>query len=82
MDSQVLLVIILVIVIVVGVNGVLLLAFRGKTEINAIKTLQRTAKAVRNPWKDEEENLAELSSLVEKLQAGKEETHPTESSES
>jgi hypothetical protein len=67
MDNGILIVIIILLVLIVGVNGLLILGLRrGKGE-GRIRMMQRAARRVSDPWGKENEQLKELSDLVEKL---------------
>jgi predicted PurR-regulated permease PerM len=66
-------VIILTLFFVILFNISLYLAFRGnRSSDNLIEMLQRASKRARDPWKEEDESLAELSRRVEELKESKE----------
>lgn len=79
MDSdRIFLVIVLTAVIVIGINGLLYVAFRRGNEANMIDLTRKALQKTRNPWQEEDEALQELSRLVADLKA-KEKTKPPES---
>jgi acyl CoA:acetate/3-ketoacid CoA transferase alpha subunit len=64
MDSdRIFLVIVLTVVIVIGVNGLLYLAFRRGNEANIINLTRKTPRIL-NPWQEEDRLLQELSSMI------------------
>ena len=74
MEPGVLLVLIIVGVLVIGVNGAIFLSFRRNSPYNRFHHLRKSInlgrKAVRraqNPWETENNDLDELSRLVESL---------------
>ncbi|MBW8012419.1 MAG: hypothetical protein FVQ83_14485 [Chloroflexi bacterium] len=67
MDADVLIVVCLLIFIVVGVNATLFTMLRRKNTTGQIELLQRAARAARNPWKQGDEQIKELSRLVSEL---------------
>jgi hypothetical protein len=46
------------------------LSLRRGDEVNTVNMLRKAARRARNPWKDEDDALKELSNLVEKLKKG------------
>lgn len=70
MDSdRIFLVIVLTAVIVIGINGLLYVAFRRGNEANMIDLTRKALQKTRNPWQEEDEALQELSRLVADLKA-------------
>lgn len=71
MDSGMIVVLVIVFVLVVGVNGFLLLYLRrgaGRPgESGWFGLWKKVARRARNPWESEDNDLKELSTLVEKL---------------
>ena len=67
MDTGALLVLGIVVLLVVGVNGLLILAMRRGGGGASIRLFQKAAKRARNPWITEDEQLKELSDLVDNL---------------
>jgi hypothetical protein len=77
MDSnRIFLVIVLTAVIVIGINGLLYVAFRRGNEANMIDLTRKALQKTRNPWQEEDEALQELSRLVADLKAKEKTTHP------
>lgn len=68
MDEKVTLVIGLTLLIVIGANVILFFAFRDRSLPHQIELFRRAARRARNPWKDEDDALGELSDLVSKLE--------------
>jgi hypothetical protein len=62
-------VICLAVAIVVAVNGGLVLAVRRGGTQRQVEMLQRAAKAVRNPWVDQDKEMSELRERVAQLKA-------------
>jgi hypothetical protein len=62
--SKVFLVICLTLVIVVGVNAALYVSLRRGNEAGQIELFRRAAQRAREPWKEEDEALQELSRRV------------------
>jgi|GEM_PF-2166248 len=77
-SDRIFLVIVLTAVIVIGINGLLYLAFRRGNEANMIDITRKALQNARNPWQEEDRALQELSSLVADLKA-QEETIPPDS---
>ena len=77
-SDRIFLVIVLTVVIVIGINGLLYLAFRRGNEANMIDLTRKALKNTHNPWEEEDRSLQELSSLVADLKA-QEETIPPDS---
>jgi len=75
-SDRIFLVIVLTVVIVIGINGLLYLAFRRGNEANMIDLTRKALKNTRNPWEEEDRALQELSSLVADLKAREKTTHP------
>ncbi len=67
MESKAILAIIIVILLVLGVNGILYLLLRKGQTNQHLELWQRAVRRASNPWQDEENNLKELSKLVEEL---------------
>lgn len=61
------LVICITIFMVVGINAALYVAFRRGKEASLVELTRQAVLRMRDPWKDEEEALHELSRLVSKL---------------
>jgi uncharacterized protein HemX len=72
--SQLGLVICLTLFIVVGVNAALYVALRRGNEAGQIELFRRAAQRAREPWKQEDEALRELSRRVAGLQRERSET--------
>jgi hypothetical protein len=68
--DRVFLVICLTIVAVIAFNVMIYLSLRRGDEVNTVNMLRKAARRARNPWKDEDDALKELSNLVEKLKKG------------
>jgi hypothetical protein len=68
--SNILLVICLTLVIVVGVNAALYAALRRGNEASQFELFRRAARRARQPWKDEDDALQELSRRVAELRQG------------
>lgn len=66
-SERVILVILLTILIVVGANGILYLALRRGNEANMVDIARNFFHNARNPWKEEDQALQELSRLVADL---------------
>lgn len=64
MELKVIIALVLVIILVVGVNGLLIVAFRKGRDIQQIKLWQKAVHRARDPWQGENQDLAELSQLV------------------
>jgi hypothetical protein len=70
MDSGMIIVLVVVFVLVVGVNGFLILFLRRESSRSGSSWFglyRKFARRARNPWERENEDLEELSTLVEKL---------------
>ncbi len=65
--ENVLLVICLTIFLVVGLNAAIFVSLRGGGTQNQIELFRRAAQRARQPWKDEDEALEELSKRVAAL---------------
>jgi hypothetical protein len=63
---------IVVVVITVGAvvlfNVILYLAFRQGREVKSINLTRKVIDRMKNPWKDEDDDLSELHRLVEEIQ--------------
>jgi hypothetical protein len=63
---------ILVVVITVGavvlLNVIIYMAFKQGREVKSINLMRKSIDRMKNPWKDEDDNLNELRHLVEKMQ--------------
>ncbi len=57
----------IVIFLVVGVNALAYLSLRKKNTLNEIELFRRASKRASRPWEKEENNLAELSRLVQQF---------------
>lgn len=68
-SDRIFLVIILTAVIVIGINGLLYVAFRRGNEANMIELTRKALQNSRNPWREEDQALQELSKLVAELKA-------------
>lgn len=68
-SDRVFLVIVLTAVIVIGINGLLYVAFRRGNEANMIDITRKALQNTRNPWQEEDRALQELSNLVSELKA-------------
>ena len=77
-SDRIFLVIVLTAVIVIGINGLLYVAFRRGNEANMIDNTRKALQNTRNPWQEEDRALQELSSLVADLKA-REKTIPPDS---
>lgn len=61
------------VLIVVGFNVVIYLGFRRESSTSEmIESLRRAAQQAKNPWKEEDASLSELSRLVSNLKPGDE----------
>jgi hypothetical protein len=76
--SKVTLVICLTLFIVVGVNAALYVSLRRGNEAGQIELFRRAAQRAREPWKEEDEALQELSRRVASLQQARLEPEETE----
>ncbi len=74
------LVICITIFLVVGINAAIYVMVSRKDTIGQIELMQRAARRARNPWENEDTNLAELSRRVAELKrqapTGQEEQKP------
>jgi hypothetical protein len=61
------LVICITLFMVVGINAALYVAFRRGKEASLIELTRRAVQSMRDPWKDEDKALQELSKLVAKF---------------
>lgn len=68
--NRVFLVICLTIVAVVAFNVIIYLSLRRGNEVNTIDMFRKAARRARDPWKDEDDALKELSNLVASLKKG------------
>lgn len=71
--SKVPLVLCLTLVIVIGINAALYVSLRGGSTAGQIELFRRAAQRARQPWKDEEDALNELSKRVAALKSEKKE---------
>ena len=62
--NRVFLVVCLTIVGVIAFNVMIYLSLRRGNEVNTVDMFRKAAKRARNPWKDEDVALKELSNLV------------------
>ena len=67
--DRVFLVICLTIVGVIAFNVMIYLSLRRGDEVNTVNMLRKAARRARNPWKDEDDALQELSDLVSGLKS-------------
>jgi hypothetical protein len=67
--SKVVLVVCLTLFIVIGVNAALYVSLRRGNEAGQIELFRRAAQRAREPWKEEDEALQELSRRVAGLKA-------------
>ena len=65
--NRVFLVVCITIVGVIAFNALIYLSLRRGNEANAVDMFRQAAKRARNPWKDEDDALEELSNLVASL---------------
>jgi arginyl-tRNA synthetase len=65
------LVVCLTVVGVIAFNVMIYLSMRRGNEVTTIDLMRKAAQRARNPWKDEEEALQELSDLVSGLKKQK-----------
>ncbi|OGO66229.1 MAG: hypothetical protein A2Z45_09625 [Chloroflexi bacterium RBG_19FT_COMBO_55_16] len=65
--DNVTLVVCLTLFIVVGINAALYVALRRGKEASLVELTRRAVHRLRDPWKDEDEALQELSKLVSKF---------------
>jgi hypothetical protein len=56
-----------VVILLISINVSLFSMLRDHSLHNQIKITQRMAKKIQSPWQDEENDLAELSRIVDKL---------------
>lgn len=68
--NRIFLVICLTVVAVVAFNVMIYLSLRRGNEVNTIDMFRKAARRVRDPWKDEDDALKELSNLVASLKKG------------
>ncbi|GAB4578106.1 MAG: hypothetical protein Fur0022_08390 [Anaerolineales bacterium] len=76
MEAKVFLALLVVVVLVIGINGLLLAAFRKGRDIQQIRLWQKAARTARDPWQKENKDLAELSRLVTELKKTGEQQEP------
>lgn len=67
--NKVFLVICLTILGVIALNAIIYLSLRRGDEANAIEIMRKAARRARNPWKDEDDALEELSRLVTNIRS-------------
>lgn len=67
------LVLCLTLVVVIGINAALYVSLRGGSTAGQIELFRRAAQRARQPWKDEEDALEELSKRVAILKSKKKE---------
>jgi hypothetical protein len=53
--------------LVIGINAAIYVAFVRKNSVSQIELMRRAAERARDPWRPEDEDLKELSRLVEQL---------------
>lgn len=68
--NRVFLVVCLTIVAVVAFNVMIYLSLRRGNEVGTIDMFRKAASRARDPWKDEDDALKELSNLVASLKKG------------
>jgi len=68
--DNVTLVVCLTLFIVVGINAALYVALRRGKEASLVELTRRAVHRLRDPWKDEDEALQELSRLVSEFKEG------------
>jgi hypothetical protein len=68
--NRVFLVICLTLVAVVAFNVIIYLSVRRGNEVKTIDMFRKAARRARDPWKDEDDALKELSNLVASLKKG------------
>ena len=69
-SEKITLVVCLTLFMVVGINAALYVALRRGGEASLIELTRRAVHRLRDPWKDEDEALQELSRLVSKFKEG------------
>jgi hypothetical protein len=69
--SKAILIVCVTLIIVIGINAAIFASTRRKRSVSTIELFRKAAKRARNPWKDEDAALSELSELVEKLKSDK-----------
>lgn len=67
METKALIAIGIVLLLVVGINGALYLMLRKGKSNRHFQLWQKAASSARNPWKEEDDQLQELSKLVDDL---------------
>ena len=68
--DNVTLVVCITLFMVIGINAALYVALRRGGEASLIELTRRAVHRLRDPWKDEDEALRELSKLVSKFKEG------------
>lgn len=63
------LVVCLAVAAVIAINVMIYLSVRRGNEVTTIDLMRKAARRVRNPWKDEDDALQELSDLVSDLKS-------------
>lgn len=66
-ETRVIVALCLVAVLVIGINAALFFSLRKTSTTRHVQLWQKAAKRVREPWKDEDEALQNLSKLVSQL---------------
>lgn len=66
-SDRVILIICLTVFLVIGFNAAIFLSLRGRNTQGQIDMFRQAAHRVRDPWKDEDEALEELSKRVASL---------------
>ena len=69
-SEKITLVVCLTLFMVVGINAALYVALRRGGEASLVELTRRAVHRLRDPWKDEDEALQELSKLVSKFKEG------------
>ena len=75
--DRALLVICLTVGVVILINVMIYLSLRRGNEVTTVDLFRKAAKRARNPWKDEDDALRELSDIVAGLQKNNDQTDPT-----
>jgi sensor histidine kinase regulating citrate/malate metabolism len=63
-ETRVIVALCLVVILVIGINAVLFFALRNTSTTRHVQLWQKAAKRARDPWKEEDEALNNLSKLV------------------
>ncbi len=65
--SKAFLVVCLTLIIVIGINAAIYVMLSRRNEVGQIELLRRASKRARQPWREEDDNLQELSQRVKEL---------------